>query len=61
MDVDKHTKAEENIKIASLDLGRHCTDTVVYKLYVQKPWPMFACCDVKRFFKEDVGTSLKPS
>lgn len=42
MDVDKHIRAEENIKLASMDLGRHCTDTEVYKWYVQKPWPLFA-------------------
>lgn len=66
MDVDKHVQAEESITLASMDLGRHCTDAAVYKWYVQKnpgrclpssclPWRQ------EVFFKEDVGTSLKPS
>lgn len=64
MDVVKHIQAEENIKLASMDFGRHCTDTVVYKWYVQKA--LAAVCQARlpwrqEVFKEDVGASLKPS
>lgn len=42
MDEDKHMQAEENNKLLSMDLTKHCIDTVEHERYVQKPWLLFA-------------------
>lgn len=56
-------QAEENIKLASMDLGgRRCTDAVEGEGYVQKPRTLFAVTSKRVFFKGGMrGTSLKPS